>query len=61
MNIKKYWNVSQKLTVCIENEEKEDIVIIFADPSVKVIQNNFHIMNQQLFKAIIMFEQEAHS
>ena len=38
MNIKNYYNVSQKLTVCIENEEKEDIVIIFADPSVKVIQ-----------------------
>ena len=54
MNIKNYYNVSQKLTVCIENEEKEDIVIIFADPSVKVIQIQrvyFHRMNQQLFKA----------
>ena len=35
---KKLLKCSQKLTVCIENEEKEDIVIIFADPSVKVIQ-----------------------
>ena len=28
--------VCQKLAIWIENEEKEDIVIIFADPSVKV-------------------------
>ena len=28
--------VCHKLAICIENEEREDIVIIFADPSVKV-------------------------
>lgn len=27
---------TQKLTVCIENEEKEDVVIIFAEPSERV-------------------------
>lgn len=28
--------IKKKLTVCIENEEKEDVVIIFAQPSTKV-------------------------
>ena len=26
----------RRLTVCIENEEREDVLIIFAEPSLKV-------------------------
>ena len=37
-DIKDCENISQKLTVCIENEEKEDVIIIYADPSEKVIK-----------------------
>ena len=37
-NKKDCLNVSQKLTVYVENEEKEDIVIIYDAPSIKVIQ-----------------------
>ena len=29
----------RRLTVCIEKEEKEDVVIIFAEPLLKVLYN----------------------
>ena len=29
--------LQQRLTVCVENKEKEDVVIIFTEPSLQVI------------------------
>ena len=32
----------QKVTVCIENDHKEDVVVIFAEPSEKVFSIQIH-------------------